>query len=208
MNQATGMHLDCTASEDVRHACAFFNGEDEAYRTLLPFIAEGFTRGEKAVHIITPDQESRHLARLAEAGIDLPAARERGQLDVRRNDDVYLSGGRFDQDRMVAAFEAMAGGDGTFPISRIVCNMDWAGQSPHHEELIEFEARVNEIWRRHRDIVICVYDLKMLSGDMLIDILRTHPMVLIGDAVQQNPFFIEPGAFLRARRGEIAGTGR
>ena len=37
-----------------RHVCAFFNSPDEEYRVLLPFIKEGFERGEKAFHIVNP----------------------------------------------------------------------------------------------------------------------------------------------------------
>jgi hypothetical protein len=41
---------------DIRHVCAFFNSDDEEYRVLLPFIKEGFERGDKAVHVVNPDQ--------------------------------------------------------------------------------------------------------------------------------------------------------
>jgi hypothetical protein len=35
-----------------------------------------------------------------------------------------------------------------------------------------------------------------------LDILRTHPMVILGGVLQQNPFFVPPEEFLRelARR--------
>jgi hypothetical protein len=35
---------------------------------------------------------------------------------------------------------------------------------------------------------------------MVIDIMPTHPVVLIGDVLQQNSFFVRPGQFLRERR--------
>jgi hypothetical protein len=31
----------------------------------------------------------------------------------------------------------------------------------------------------------------------LIDFLRTHPMVIIGGALQMNPFWVPPDEFLR-----------
>ena len=55
---------------DVRHVCAFFNSDDEEYRVLLPFIKEGFERGDKAVHVVNPNQRHDHLQRLTAAGID------------------------------------------------------------------------------------------------------------------------------------------
>ena len=33
-----------------------------------------------------------------------------------------------------------------------------------------------------------------------MDILRTHPMVIIGGILQENPFFVPPDEFLRELR--------
>ena len=182
-----------------RHVCAFFNSDEEAYRVLLPFIKDGFERGDKAVHVVNPGRTEPHLQRLTAAGIDPAAARQSGQLDLKVNNDVYLRDGKFDPDRMLAAFEQMASGNAPgFPMSRIVCHMEWAGgTSPHIHKLVEFESRVNEVWRRHDDAVICTYDLAKFGGDAVIDIMRTHPMVIIGGLLQQNPFYVPPELFLR-----------
>ena len=184
---------------EARHVCAFFNCDDEEYRVLLPFIKDGFECGDKAVHVINPDQHSDHLQRLAAAGIDLAAVRQSGQFELRSNTDTYLLDGRFDQDRMLQVFEQLASSNAKdgFPLSRIVCHMEWAAEGRSHiEDLIEFESRVNHVWRRHDDIVICTYDLVKFGGDTVIDIMRTHPMVIIGGILQQNPFFVPPEEFL------------
>jgi hypothetical protein len=76
--------------------------------------------------------------------------------------------------------------------------------------LIEFESRVNEVWNRHDDAVICTYHLGKFGGDTVVDIMRTHPMVIIGGILQQNPFFVPPQEFLselqdrRARKRSTA----
>jgi hypothetical protein len=116
---------------ETRHVCAFFNTNDEGYRVLLPFIKDGFTCGDRAIHVVNPDQHEDHLNRLAAAGIDTKAARERGQLEVRTNTEAYLRDGRFDQDRMLQLFEESASGNGKarFPLSRIICQMCWPGQT-------------------------------------------------------------------------------
>ena len=191
---------------DVRHICAFFNNDEEEYRVLLPFIKEGFERGDKAVHLVNPDQHPDHMQRLTAAGIDPAAAQLSGQLEVRTNTETYLRDGRFDQDRMLAVFEQTAGASATggFPLSRIVCRMDWAAEGGSHiDNLVEFESRVNDVWCRHDDAVICTYHLNKFGGDTVIDIMRTHPLVIIGGILQENPFFVPPEQFLpevRARR--------
>jgi len=189
---------------DERHVCAFFNTEEEEYRTLIPFMKDGFQCGDKAVHVVNPRQREAHVERLAAAGIDVMAAEKAGQLEVRTNTDAYLRHGRFDQDRMLDEFEQLASGNakGGYPLSRIVCNMDWAGEGRSYvDDLVEFESRVNHVWRRHDDAVICTYHLSKFGGDTVIDIMRTHPMIIIGGILQHNPFFVPPEEFLSELRG-------
>jgi hypothetical protein len=185
---------------EARHICAFFNSDEEEYRVLLPFIKDGFECGDKAVHVVNPDQHTNHLQRLAEAGIDTTASQQSGQFELRTNTETYLRDGRFDQDRMLEVFEQLASGNapGGFPLSRIVCHMDWAAEGTSHiENLVEFESRVNNVWRHHDDAVICTYNLAKFGGDTVIDIMRTHPLVIIGGILQQNSFFVPPEEFLR-----------
>ncbi len=185
--------------DQTRHVCAFFNNDEEEYRVLLPFIKDGFQCGHKAIHVVNPDQRQDHLRRLSAAGIDHAATQQNGQLEVRINKDVYLPDGRFDADRMISAFEQLASGNSgeAYALSRICCRMDWTVQDQSHvDDVIEFEARVNDVWRRHEDVVICTYHLGQFRGDEVIDIMRTHPMVIIGGMLQENPFFIPPDEFL------------
>jgi hypothetical protein len=109
-------------------------------------------------HVVNPDQHLDHLQRLTEVGIDPAAAQQSGQLELRTNTETYLRDGRFDQDRMLAVFEqtASASTTGGFPLSRIVCRMDWVAEGGTHiDNLVEFESRVNDVWRRHDDAAIC-----------------------------------------------------
>jgi MEDS: MEthanogen/methylotroph, DcmR Sensory domain len=196
----------CFASSqlvETRHVCAFFNSEDEEYRVLLPFIKDGFERGDKAVHVINPEHRQDHWQRLVAAGIDAPAAEKVGQLELRTNTEVYLREGRFDQDRMVQVFEGLASDDAKagYRLNRIVCRMDWAvEQGSYMDDVLEFESRVNAVWNQHEDAVICTYQLAKFKGDTVIDIMRTHPMVIIDGILQQNPFFAPPEEFLREIR--------
>ena len=68
-----------------------------------------------------------------------------------------------------------------------------------------FESRVNDVWSRHDDAVICTYNLAKFGGDTVVDIMRTHPMIIIGGILQENPFFVPPEQFLREFRERRAG---
>jgi hypothetical protein len=196
--------------DSVRHVCAFFSDDEEEYRVLLPFIKDGLECGHKAIQVVNSHQREEHLRRLASAGIDPVVAQEKGQLEIKTNTEAYLRDGKFDQDQMLETFEKLASGNapGGFPLSRIICRMDWAGgDKSRMEDVIEFESRVNDVWSRHDDAVICTYHLSQFRGDALIDILRTHPLVIIGGTLQQNPFFTPPEEFLREYRERRSGPG-
>ena len=67
---------------EKRHICAFFHTPEEEYRVLLPFIKEGFERGEKAFHIVDPKLREEHLRRLESAGIKAAATEATGQFEL------------------------------------------------------------------------------------------------------------------------------
>jgi hypothetical protein len=197
---STPIHLDGAELTDQRHVCALFRDEAEQYRVLLPFIAEGLEGGARAFHIVDPGRRDAHLARLRAAGIDVAHWMDRGALEVRTWPDVHLIEGRFDQDRMLALIqEVLSAGRPTFPLTRFIANMEWALEDiPGVGDIVEYEARLNEVLPKYAvDPVICTYDLGRFGAGVTIDILRTHPVAVVGGTLQRNPFYAEPDA-LRA----------
>ncbi|WP_026354698.1 MEDS domain-containing protein [Massilia niastensis] len=175
------------------HACAFFHSKEEEYRVLMPFIKEGFEEGDRAFHIVNPDYRASHLERLEREGIDTAAAETQGQLEVRTWGETYLQDGHFDQYRMIATLLKMIAPDNAPPgkMSRNIASMAWALEDrPGVNDIVEYEARLNQALPEQHDPVVCTYDLSQFDATVVIDIMRTHPMVIIGGILQENPFFI------------------
>jgi len=182
-----------------RHICAFFNSIDEEHRVLRSFFKDGFDRGEKATHIVDPEKREEHLKRLAEAGINVQQAMDTGQLELRPWREAYLRGDRFDQDAMVALIEEIlqSGAAAGYALTRLVADMEWALlDKPGVNNLVEYETRLNYVLPRYQDPVICTYDLSKFPASLVMDIMRTHPVVIIGGILQENPFFVPPDQFL------------
>jgi hypothetical protein len=182
-----------------RHVCAFFNSSDEEHRVLRSFIKDGFEQGDKAFHLVDPARRDDHLRRLAEADIDVEAAMGTGQLEVRPWEDGPLHGGRFDQDTWLAGFEQalQSGPAAGYAQTRFLAHMEWAlVDLPGVEDLIEFETHVNHVVPKYDDTVICAYDLTKFGANVVMDALRTHPVVIVGGLLQENPFFVPPDQFL------------
>lgn len=197
-----------------RHICAFFNSTDEEHRVLRSFLKDGFDHGDRAFHIVDPELREDHLKRLAEAGINVQQGMDTGQLEVRPWQNAYLRGGRFDQDAMLALIEEVlkSGAAAGYPLTRLLAHMEWALlDKPGVDDLVEYETRLNHILPNYADPVVCTYDLSKFGSSVAMDIMRTHPVVIIGGVLQENPFFVSPDEFLleireRRRSRESART--
>lgn len=175
------------------HVCAFFDSRDEEYDVLAPFFKEAIDQGEKNLHIINPANLDEHRARLSKAGIDVHACEACGQLELQTWQGAYLDDrGTFDKDRMLATLENVCktANEAGYSRVRIMGNMDWVfGDVPGAKDILVYEAEVNEVLSQNRQPAVCVYDVSKLSGSMMMDLLRTHPLTLINGVVQENPFY-------------------
>lgn len=193
------LQLDWSTLGRHGHICAFFNGIKEQHRVLRRFITDGFDQGDKSFHYVDPDHWDEHLKWLADAGIDVPEAIGIGQLEVRSWHDAPLRGGRFDLETWLVSFEQalQSGPAAGYGQTRILGNMEWALTGlPGVEDLMEYETRVNHVIPKYDDTVICTYDLSRFGASTVISALRTHPLVIIGGLLQENPFFVAPDELL------------
>jgi hypothetical protein len=200
MDESTStVRLSDTAARRFGHVCAFFHNREEEYRVLLSLAKEGFEQGEKVFQIVDREHRPERLRRLEEIGISQAAARRPGQVEIRAWEDVYLRGGRFDQVAMMTLLEETLRGakaDG-FGQTQVWANMEWAlGEFPGVEDLVEYETRVNHLLPRYHDLVVCAYDLTKFGAGVMMDVLRTHPLVIIGGFLHENPFFVPPDELL------------
>ncbi|MCU1263015.1 MAG: sensory transduction histidine kinase, partial [Bryobacterales bacterium] len=178
----------------------FFRTADERYRVLMPFIREGMEQGDRAFHIVNPSLRNDHAQRIAEAGIDASRAELEGQLEIVGWDEAPLHGGSFNQSAMLSLLPVLLddGRSRGFPVTRFIADMAWVLNEPGAlDHMLEFECRVNLALPKTGEIVICAYDLDKFGAPVVIDALRTHPIVLIGGIVQRNPFYVPPEELLR-----------
>lgn len=178
-----------------RHVCAFINSREEAHEVFDPFVLEGLANGERLSFIVGPAERSGLVRHYRQLGLDVPRLIEQGDFEVRTWAETHLRHGRFDADAMLALSEATMRASQLSRI-RMVSDMGWAAAQEDPAALIAYEARANPLIERYPHVVICVYDAARFGGDVMIDVLRTHPLVLIGGMLQENPFFVPPEQLL------------
>jgi hypothetical protein len=194
-----------------RHACVFFHSQDQEDKVVVPFLKEGINRGEKVFCALDPESRVHLLQKLSREGIEIASAEKRGQLELRGLGEMYIRDGRFNQDAVLERFRQLSnqGKEQGFALTRFVAGMEWASKyRVEIEQLLEYEARLNEVLEETRDPVICVYDLAQFSAGVVLDILRTHPVLIIGEIAAENPFFVPPKVFLQelSERGVYRGV--
>ncbi|HEY8078519.1 MAG TPA: MEDS domain-containing protein [Labilithrix sp.] len=179
---------------DHYHACAFVMGPTEEQAVIEPFFVEGMKRGEKAVYFVDPEQRDAHHTRLRKS------APSDDLLEVSTWNDAHMKGGSFDPKRMMASLDEMIRAHAATgkPPMRIVGQMGWIfANPPGIEQLVAYEATVNEVLNRGKTPTVCVYDVRRLSGSMMMDLLRAHPLTVMNGVLHENPFYTPASEMLR-----------
>jgi hypothetical protein len=200
LGMSSAFQLASEALRQHRHLCAFFSSQEEQYEFLTPFVREGLDNGERGFHIVDPARITDHREHLASSGIPVDALEREGRLEVRAWEHAYLREERFDQKAMLALIEEVLkeGATRGTPLTRLVANMEWALlDRPGVEDLVEYETRLNYVLPKYRDPVICTYDLSKFGANVVMDILRTHPVAIIKGFLHENPFYVAPDDLLQ-----------
>jgi hypothetical protein len=184
------------------HLCAFYMGQEERDEFLLPYLRAGLHAGDKCICVVDATEPAVVLGRIGD-GIDVDGCVAAHQLDLRASTDAYLRSGRFSTGEMMEFWNesigtAMSGG--TFDFARSVGEMTWALRDmPGVEELVGYESELNRFMPRYPQVILCLYDLGRFGGGILVDMLKTHPKVLLGGMVLDNPHYLSPDEFLATR---------
>jgi hypothetical protein len=188
------IHLCGQEIEQPGHICAFFTSRDEEYDTLIPYLKDGVEAGEQVLNVVDEDRLSDHRARLEAGGV----ATNGGRVQVASSEDTYLAGGHFDMSRMVGFVrEQLVNAATRGRFVRTAGWMDWIYRSaPGTDRVMEYEARMNLLVPTFDCTFMCVYDLTKLSGHMVVDIMATHPYVILNGRIRQNSFYVPPDIYL------------
>jgi MEDS: MEthanogen/methylotroph, DcmR Sensory domain len=210
MTTSMSMGLPGVSLAPGDHICAFYRGSAERDDILVPYLREGLRAGDKCICVTDDplaDDSVRNLATESAADPDLAG----GHLQPLCSGSTYLLDGFFAIDRMIGFWESAVGGavdrEG-FGFVRAVGEMTWALSGlPGAEDLLTYESRLNDFLPRYPQVVLCLYDLaRFTDGEILVDILRTHPAVLISGQLTDNPWYIEPDVYLNRHPGTAAPT--
>jgi hypothetical protein len=175
------------------HACALIIGRHQRDEVMRPFVGEGLRDGDKCICVV----DSAHPATTMEgSGVDVEACVADRRLDLWRSADVYCSGRRLCTqemlDRWSGVFDEALGDAGSFGCVRVAAEVSPTAVRDGADlgELFRYELAYDRAFSGYPLLTMCVYDLGRFGGGVLMTLLRTHPKLLLGGIVIENPRYV------------------
>lgn len=182
------------------HFCALYSDSAARDRLLYPFLEEGLRQGDKCLCLI--DDVEPALVR--DRAVGQPGrgySRRSALLDVERTSDAYLRTGEFTVEDMTLYLSVSMDSaiDDDFDLLRAAGEMSWVLPRPGDwDALFRYESGLNHLVEEAPILLICLYDLQRFGADKLVEVLRTHPKVLLDRTVIDNPHYLDPAEYLRS----------
>jgi anti-anti-sigma factor len=163
------------------HVCCAFCDADDQRGIVRRFALDALGAGMRLLYLADTSSEDAVLGLLAEAGVDVGARRDAGQLDVARAADLYLAGGSFDPAEQIArlAEQAQDTRAAGFPALAVAAEMSWtldAGVDPNR--LVAYERAVGRAFERRELAALCQYDALALPDELRRRIAHAHPLAI------------------------------
>ncbi len=181
------MTVAASARAGIFHEASIYASDAELRDTALPFLCDGLDAHEPTYVILGPHGDNLVRRELG----------EREGLHYLLATDVYVNPAKTVQGyRDVLATEVAAGAEQI----RFITEVPHPGTGSVWDWWGRYEAAVNEIFASLPVWAICTYDERTTPGDVLDEVLRTHPFLAgPGGEHAANEGYESPSAFLAQR---------
>ena len=177
------------------HVCGFYYSTEERDAMLLPYLRESLQNGHKCVAVVdslTPDE-------LADRVDGARGAMASGQLELFNSEQTYLQTGVFDPDLTIAFWEHRAQqlvDEKEYSFIRLLGELSWIDRTgTPREDIVRYESWADNFVSRYPMTILCLYDLRRMGSSVMMDLLRTHPRLLMGGLLLENPHHIASDDF-------------
>jgi DNA-binding CsgD family transcriptional regulator len=168
---------------------------------LLPFLREGVREGHKCLCLVD-DVEPATVRRQVERSGPTGRSQRADLLEVEHASSVYLQSGQFSIEHMTSFLRTSLSeaAEENYPLLRAAGEMSWVLPMPvGADDFFAYESAVNDVVADAAAVFMCLYDLQKFSVEMLVDVLQTHPRVLLDDSLIDNPHYLTPTEYLASR---------
>jgi hypothetical protein len=190
------------------HICGMFSGEEERDQLLVSFLQAGLASGDKCICVIDGTAPGQILSTLGPGG-EAAALAAGKQLEVIGASEMYLRSGHFSAGEVIGAWKAAISDAmyaGQFDVVRAVETWSRRDVVPDMSELLMLESEMNRLLPLYPQVVMCLYDIDQFGSGALVNLVMTHPRMLMGGMVIENPYYLTPDEVLAKAVRRDTGT--
>ncbi len=186
------------------HILQLYNRVNEISGVTARLLGVGLAGAEKCLFAGSQASVDEIATYLTKAGFDVPAAQEAGQLVLTADREPYLVGTRFDPDHLLSThqtFIAQALREGWRAV-RISMDMTWLTQeltTPEQvQQVLKYEAASDAVFTFQNAPIIALmhYDYSKLPGQLVVEMLKLHPIAVVGKFIKRNPYYLNSEQYL------------
>ena len=190
------------------HICGLYAGESQREQVVIPFLEAGLAAGDKCICVVDEADPAKIFKTL---GHDMAtSASAANQLEVIRAADLYLRSGRFCADEIIGAWKAAISDamyDGRFALVRAVETWSRRDVVPDMHELLLLESEMNRYLPLYPQVIVCLYDIDRFGAGIIVNLLKTHPRMLVGEMLVENPYYLTPEELLVGAARDVVPDG-
>lgn len=183
------------------HILQLYNRVGEIAGVTARLLEVGLTSSEKCLFAGAPSSVQELQQALTKAGVDVPSAQEAGQLVFISDRDDLLIGKRFDPYHLLSThqtFIAQALREGWKAV-RISMDMTWlTHEIATPEQVLKYEAASDAVFTFQNAPIIALmhYDYSKLPGQLVVEMLKLHPIAVVGKFIKRNPYYLNSEQYL------------
>ena len=183
------------------HICQLYNKVDEIRNVTARLLLTGLNAQERCLFAGTPASVREIEDALDKMGAEVEALKEAGQLIMQTDREPFLVGKRFDPYHLLSThntFIAQAHRDQWRGV-RISIDMTWLTRDvATPEQILKYEAASDAVFTFQNAPIIALmhYDYSKLPGALVVELLKLHPIAVVGKYIKRNPYYLNSEQYL------------
>lgn len=183
------------------HILQLYNKVSEITGVTARLLESGLLESEKCLFAGSDASVLEMTEALRKAGVDVDAAIQSGQLVFVSDRDALLVGKRFDPYHLLSThqtFIAQALREGWKAV-RISMDMTWlTADIASPEQILKYEAASDAVFTFQNAPIIALmhYDYSKLPGLLVVELLKLHPIAVVGKFIKRNPYYVNSEQYL------------
>lgn len=176
------------------HLLYIYENDEQQFYTSMPFMKAGIENNEKCIYIGDADSSTKISDFLEKLNIDSEDTKKTGQLCIATYKDLFLNGGSFNLEKMRGLLRKTIENIPEEGWTGLRVVQEMSGLSRYFQEndtLLEYEGDLSYNIPKRSAVFLCQYDGRRFERKTLVQVLKLHNIVVVGDTIYENQLKVD-----------------